>query len=69
VSTTATYRVKGMHCNHCVTSVSEEIGELPGVTDVDVDLIGGLVTVTAEHPLDDTLLRAAVTTAGFTVLP
>ena len=31
--------VSGMTCGHCVSSVQEEIGELEGVTAVDVDLI------------------------------
>ena len=35
---TATYTVTGMTCGHCVSAVTEESPQLPGVTDVDVDL-------------------------------
>ena len=63
--TTTTYTVQGMTCGHCVSSVSSEIGALPGVTDVDVDLASGAVTVTSEQPLDPATVRAAVDEAGY----
>ena len=63
--TKATYDVKGMSCDHCVNSVSNEIGKLPGVTDVAVDLDSGKVTVTSATPLDADSVRAAVDEAGF----
>jgi len=59
------YRVTGMTCAHCVASVSEEIGEIDGVSDVRVDLPTGAVTVVSTHPLDDTQVRAAVVEAGY----
>jgi len=31
----ATYTVTGMTCQHCVASVTEELGALPEVTGVD----------------------------------
>jgi copper chaperone CopZ len=63
--TTSTYTVTGMTCGHCVNAVSGEIGALPGVTAVDVDLATGLVTVTSERPLDAAAVRAAVDEAGY----
>lgn len=62
---TSTYTVSGMTCEHCVRSVSEEIGELPGVQSVDVTLESGAVTVTSEAPLDPAAVRAAVEEAGY----
>jgi len=62
---TSTYSVKGMTCGHCVNAVSTEIGALPGVTGVDVDLTSGAVTVTSEQPLDPGAVRAAVDEAGY----
>ena len=41
MSTTTTYLVTGMTCGHCVAAVTEEIGRLDGVSDVDVDLVAG----------------------------
>ena len=42
---TKTYTVTGMTCGHCVNSVGSEITQIPGVTDVQVDLVSGAVTV------------------------
>jgi copper chaperone CopZ len=64
---TATYTVVGMTCGHCVSAVTEEVAQLPGVTDVDVDLASGGLTVTSEAPVDDAAIRAAVEEAGYAV--
>jgi copper chaperone len=64
---TATYTVTGMTCGHCVTSVTEEVSQVPGVTAVDVDLESGGLTVTSEAPVDDAAVRAAVAEAGYEV--
>ena len=58
-------RVLGMTCGHCVASVTEEIGELAGVTAVDVVLETGAVTVTSVEVLDEATVRAAVEEAGY----
>lgn len=65
---TSTYRVTGMTCGHCVSAVSEEIGALPGVTDVSVDLVKGgtsTVTVTSDAELDESAVAGAVDEAGY----
>ncbi|RSM62029.1 cation-transporting ATPase [Actinoplanes sp. ATCC 53533] len=62
---TQTYTVTGMTCAHCVNSVSSEIQRIPGVTDVEVDLASGAVTVTSDQPVDDTAVAAAVDEAGY----
>ncbi len=60
--TTTTFTVSGMTCGHCSSAVSSELGELPGVTGVQVELVpGGDSTVRVEgDPLPD---RAAITEA------
>jgi copper chaperone len=64
---TATYTVVGMTCGHCVTAVTAEVSQLPGVTGVDVELASGGLTVTSEAPVDETAVRAAVEEAGYEV--
>ncbi|ALE72639.1 Copper chaperone [Pseudonocardia sp. Ae168_Ps1] len=64
---TATYTVTGMTCEHCVASVTEEVGEISGVTGVDVDLSTGAVSVTSDGPVSDDAVRAAVSEAGYEV--
>ncbi|GAB48739.1 copper chaperone CopZ [Mobilicoccus pelagius NBRC 104925] len=62
---TATYTVTGMTCEHCVASVKEEVGEIPGVTGVDVDLASGRLDVTSEGDVDRSAVESAVTEAGY----
>lgn len=68
MSETTTIQVTGMTCGHCVSAVTEELTQLPGVTDVTIDLVAGgtsPVTVTSEQPLDDAAVAAAVDEAGY----
>ncbi|MBM0259614.1 heavy-metal-associated domain-containing protein [Micromonospora sp. 4G55] len=62
---TTTYQVQGMTCGHCVNSVSTEVSAIQGVSDVQVDLASGRVTVTSASPLDIDSVRAAVDEAGY----
>ncbi|MFI7131043.1 heavy-metal-associated domain-containing protein [Nonomuraea sp. NPDC050153] len=64
---TAAYTVKGMTCGHCVSSVKEEVGEVAGVTNVEVDLATGLLTVDSDGPIDAAKIAAAVEAAGYEV--
>ena len=66
---TATYQVTGMTCSHCVNAVTDELSQLPGVTDVAVDLQTGQATVTSDEPLSDETVAAAVEEAGYEVAP
>jgi copper chaperone len=61
----STFTVQGMTCSHCVTSVTEEVGQLDGVQDVEVDLSTGKLTVTSDRPVTDDEIRGAVTEAGY----
>ena len=63
--TTATYTVTGMTCGHCVSAVTEEVTQVPGVTAVDVDLASGRLTVTSDAAVDEDAVRAAVDEAGY----
>ncbi|WP_239166646.1 heavy-metal-associated domain-containing protein [Actinoplanes italicus] len=54
-----------MTCSHCVQSVTQELSALPGVTDVQVDLASGGVTVASDAPVSDEAVRAAVDEAGY----
>lgn len=59
-----TYTVTGMTCQHCVNSVSSEVGAVPGVQAITVDLAAGRVTVTGDGFSEDQI-RAAVDEAGY----
>ena len=67
MSETNTYTVTGMTCAHCVTSVTEEVSEIPGVEDVQVDLASGAVAVTSNQPVAAEAVKAAVEDAGYQI--
>lgn len=67
-TTTTTYQVSGMTCGHCVSAVTSEVSQVPGVTGVEVDLASGAVTVTSDGPLDRAAVAAAVDEAGYAVV-
>jgi copper ion binding protein len=63
--TTSSYTVSGMTCGHCVESVSAEVGRVPGVSAVSVELASGQLTVASERPVDQAAIRSAVEEAGY----
>jgi copper ion binding protein len=66
---TANFVVNGMTCDHCKHAVTSEIGRVPGVNDVAVDLPSGRVTVVADTPVDRADIAAAVDEAGYQLVP
>ena len=69
---TSTLNVAGMTCGHCVSAVTEELAEIPGVSGVDVSLDPNgvsTVVVTSDAPLDRAHVAAAIEEAGYTLVP
>jgi copper chaperone len=65
---TLDFTVSGMTCQHCVASVTEEVNELGGVAEVDVDLASGRLHVVGEVTAEQ--VQAAVAEAGdYTAVP
>jgi copper chaperone len=61
------YSVQGMTCEHCATSVTEEVEQVQGVTGVDVDLQTGRLSVRGDG-FSDEAIRVAVDEAGYEVV-
>jgi len=64
-----TINVSGMTCGHCVSAVTMELSLLPSVTEVDVDLESGQVTITSEAALEEAQLATAIDEAGYELVP
>ena len=68
--TIARFKVQGMHCQSCATSVDWEIEDIDGVADAKTSLAAGLTEVSFDsakvQPAD---LMAAIQRAGFTAEP
>ena len=68
---TQTFPVTGLTCGHCVSAVTSEVGALPGVQDVQVELVAdgtSTVSVTSDQALSDADVAAALSEAGDYVL-
>lgn len=64
--TTTEFQVTGMTCGHCEQAVSREVGQVPGVTDVEVSASTGRLAVTSTDVVTDEQVLAAVDEAGYT---
>ncbi len=58
------YVVTGMTCGHCVSHIKEEVAELEGVLDVQVELASGKMTINSEAPIEFAAVAEAVAEAG-----
>ena len=67
MTTTSTYAVSGLTCEHCVASVRDEMSKVDGVHGVNVDLASGRVTIESDAPLDNEAVAAAVEEAGYSL--
>ena len=61
------FLVKGMTCEHCAASVTEEVEQVSGVDGVHVDVAAGRLTVRGEG-FDPASIHAAVDEAGYEVV-
>lgn len=66
--TTTSIIVQGMTCGNCVKHVKEAISELSGVSNVEIELEGGKVTIESAGELDGTAVKEAVSEAGYSVV-
>lgn len=63
---TTAYQVTGMSCGHCENSIRQEVGQIAGVTNIEVSsATGHLAVTTADAPVDDAAVLAAVEEAGY----
>ena len=62
--TEKTYTVRGIHCQSCVANIRESVGELAGISEVDVDLGTEKVVVRGEE-INDAAIREAIASAGY----
>lgn len=61
-----TFKVEGMHCDHCKNRVEEAVNNIPGVAGI-VDLKKGQVMVSYAQDVSDEVIRAKIKRAGYTV--
>lgn len=62
-----TLNVQGMSCNHCKMSVTKTLSEVPGVTNVDVNLEKAQASWEETSPVDIEKVKDAIRRIGFDV--
>ena len=62
-----TINVEGMHCPKCVDKVEKFVGEIDGVSLINVDLAKKSVSVEFESPADKEQITEAILESGFEV--
>ncbi|HSL74041.1 MAG TPA: heavy-metal-associated domain-containing protein [Ilumatobacteraceae bacterium] len=63
-STTHTYSVPGISCDHCRQAIEAEVSTVEGVAEVEVDVDAKTVSVTGGA---DAAVREAIDAAGYDV--
>ena len=63
--TTTEYQVTGMTCGHCEMSVRDEVSRIGAIQRIDVSARTGKLLITAQAPVDDAAVLAAVDEAGY----
>lgn len=63
----AEIKVRGMSCNHCVEKVKRFVGEVSGVSKVEVDLERGIVAVDFDSLATLEAIKEAILDSGFEV--
>ncbi len=59
------FLVPAVSCQHCVRAVTTDVGSLPGVQRVEVNLDTKIVTVEHDEDLGSATIIAAIQEAGY----
>ncbi len=62
----ATVSIKGMSCQHCVASTKKALEEIPGVSNVEVNL--EKAEASYDGDVDAAIIKEAITKIGFEVV-
>ena len=62
------FKVEGMMCHHCEMHVEKAVMQIDGVKSAKADHTAGTLTVTVEGQVDESKIKAAVTSAGYEVI-
>ena len=63
-----TVKVRGMSCQHCVMSVTNALGQLEGIKNVQVDLAKGEVRFDNSKEIASSRIEKAIQDAGYQVV-
>lgn len=67
MSTTVTYSIPNISCNHCVHTVTMEVSDLEGVNSVVADLEAKQATITFEPPATEERIKSLLAEINYPV--
>lgn len=62
-----TFKVPDVSCEHCVKAIRDELGQITGVENVDVDIASKLVTVHHNGEVSEQQMIAGLDEAGYEI--
>ncbi len=62
------FKLQGLHCEACVKLVKMDLGEIPGVSEVSVDLASGEGTITADREVGVSEIEQALAGSEYKVI-
>ena len=62
-----TIYIEGMQCNHCKMTVEKALGELEGITKVEVSLEDKKAVIEIQKEIEDRKIKEAISNVGFEV--
>lgn len=66
--TTVTYTISNISCKHCVHTIKNEVGELPGVLSVEADSDSKQAIISFEDPATEEKIKAILTDINYPVV-
>ncbi len=60
--------IEGMHCASCATNIERSLKKVPGVSEVNVSVIGKKAFVEVDEKVPEEELKKAVARAGYKIL-
>ena len=63
-----TYNVPNISCKHCTHTITMELSEIEGVSNVDADVQTRLVTVTFDEPATEQVLKDTLAEINYPVV-
>jgi len=67
MSTTVTYSIPNISCNHCVHTITMELNDVEGVSGVVADMNGKQATITFDPPASEQGIKAILSEINYPV--
>ncbi len=64
---TVTYSIPNISCGHCVHTIKSEVSELPGVKNVEADMVGKVATISFDAPATEEKIKALLAELNYPV--